>query len=273
MKKIDKRLQNLKKILLNMQSVLIAYSGGLDSTFLVKVASDVLGDKVLAVTAVSAAYPVKEVKAAKDLIKKLKVKHIVIKTKELSNRKFIANTKDRCYWCKQELFSELKSLAKKHKLKYVLDGANYEDTKDFRPGAKAASELGVRSPLKEVGLDKAGIRYLSRKLNLSTWDKASFACLASRFPYGMKINKKNLNKVDKAESFLRDLGFSQVRVRHHDQMARIELAKQEMPRILSEPLRKKIVSCFKKLGYVYVSFDLEGYRTGSMNEPLKKQNV
>jgi len=273
MKKIDKRLQNLKNILLDMQGVLIAYSGGLDSTFLVKVAHDVLGDKVLAVTAVSAAYPAQEVKAAKDLIRKLKVRHIIIKTKELSSQKFIANTKHRCYWCKQELFSELKSLAKKHKLNYVLDGANYEDTKDFRPGMKAAQELGVRSPLKEVGLDKAGIRYLSRKLNLSTWDKASFACLASRFPYGVKINKKDLNTVDKAESFLRNLGFSQVRVRHHGRTARIELEKQQMSKILSEPLRKKIVSCFKKLGYLYVSFDLEGYRTGSMNEPLKKHKV
>ncbi|MBU0478026.1 ATP-dependent sacrificial sulfur transferase LarE [bacterium] len=267
---MNKKMQQLKKILAKMESVLIAYSGGVDSTFLLKVAKDVLDDdKVVAVTATSLTYPACEIKEAKTIAKRLRVKHLVIKTDEFLNQKFVENSADRCYWCKKELFSKLIALAKEYKLNYVLDGSNYDDTKDFRPGMKAAMELGVRSPLEEAGLTKDEIRSLSERLGLPTWSKPSFACLASRFPYGMKITKENLAKVDKAEAFLRKFGITQVRVRHHDQTARIEVCKNEISRLLKEEAMDKIITKFKELGYNYVTVDLEGYRTGSMNEILK----
>lgn len=264
---MNKKLQQLKKILAEMGSVLIAYSGGVDSVFLLKVAKDVLSeDKVMAVTASSFIYPACEMKEAETIAKKLRIKHLVIKTDELSNKKFAENSANRCYWCKRNLFSKLVALAKEYKLNYVLDGSNYDDTKDFRPGRKAVEELGVRSPLEEAGLCKDEIRSFSKKLGLSTWNKPSLACLASRFPYGMRITKENLAKVDKAETFLRNLGITQVRVRHHDQIARIEVLKDEISKLLKEDVRDKIVTKFKELGYNYVTVDLEGYRTGSMNE-------
>ena len=270
---MNKKLQHLKKLLNGMGSVLIAYSGGVDSTFLLKVAKDVLDDdKVLAVTADSLTYPACEIKEAETIAKKLKVKHLVIKTNELFNQKFTENPANRCYWCKRELFSKLIALAKEYKLNYVLDGSNYDDTKDFRPGMKAARELDVRSPLEEAGLTKDEIRSLSERLGLPTWNKPSLACLASRFPYGMRITKENLAKVDKAESFLRRFGITQVRVRHHDQIARIEVLKNEISGLLKEETMDKIVTKFKGLGYTYVTVDLEGYRTGSMNETLKGDN-
>ncbi len=266
---MGERLQRLKETLAEMESVLVAYSGGVDSTFLLKVAKDVLGDKVVAVTAASLTYPSNEMEEARKIAEGLSVKHLTIETDELSNPKFVSNPEDRCYWCKTELFSKLITLAKEHKLNYVLDGSNYDDTKDFRPGMKAAVELGVRSPLKEVGLSKEEIRNLSKKLGLSTWDKPSFACLASRFPFGLKITEENLTKVDKAERFLRDSGITQVRVRHHDKIARIEVLKEDIPKLLEEKLGDQVLSYFKKLGYSYVTVDLEGYRTGSMN-PVNK---
>ena len=268
---MTKKLQQLKEILNKMESVLVAYSGGVDSTFLLKIAKDVLYNRVVSVTASSLTYPSYEIKDARQMAKRLGVRHLIITTDELSNRKFINNSQNRCYWCKRELFLRLTALAKKYKLNYVLDGSNYDDQKDFRPGMKAANEFRVRSPLKEVGFTKEEIRDISRKFGLSTWDKPSFACLASRFPYGMKITKENLTKVDKAERFLRSFGITQVRVRHHNQIARIEALKDEIPKLLKEGVRDKIVSKFNELGYTYVTVDLAGYRTGSMNKILKRR--
>jgi len=240
----------------------------INSTFLLKVARDVLGDKVLAITAKSSVYPSEEIEQAKALAQNLGVRHKIIETQEMANLKFVNNPKDRCYWCKKELFATLISIARKNNLKYVLDGTNFDDLDDFRPGMKAAGEFGIRSPLKEAMLTKNDIRSLSKRMDLPTWDKPSFACLASRFPYGMKITSGNLIKVAKAERFLRKFGITQVRVRHHDNIARIEILEGDILKLLEEKLRRQVISYFKKLGYSYVAVDLEGYRTGSMNEVL-----
>lgn len=246
----------------------MAFSGGVDSTFLLKVAHDELGEGVLAVTASSETYPQREKREALRLAQELSVRHRIIHTRELENPDFANNPPQRCYFCKKELFSKLKNIAESEGIVYVLDGSNYEDLSDFRPGAKAADELGIRSPLKEVRLLKKEIRQLSRKLGLSTWQKPSFACLSSRFPYYTEIDLKNLKKVERAEEYLRKIGFSQFRVRHHGQIARIEVAANEFPNIIKKDAIEKIIRKFKKIGYIYITLDLEGYRTGSMNEPL-----
>jgi uncharacterized protein len=266
--KIDKKYRDLKDIILRLGSALIAYSGGVDSTLLLRVARDVLSDKVLAITAKSPVYPPEELDQARALARELGVRHEIIETRELADPRFIDNPTERCYWCKRELFAELTSIARENNLNHVLDGTNLDDLDDFRPGMRAADECGVRSPLKEAGLTKEDIRSLSKLLGLPMWDKPSFACLASRFPYGTRITQENLIKVERAERFIRGFGIPQVRVRHHDRIARIEVMEQDVPTLLGEHIRKRISSYLKNLGYCYVAVDLEGYRTGSMNEAL-----
>lgn len=267
---MNKKLQQLKEILTKMGSVLIAYSGGVDSTFLLKIAKNTLREKVLAVTADSLTYPSSELKAAKEMTGRLKVRQIIIKTKELSDPRFFRNPRNRCYWCKKELFAQLSTIAKENDLNYILDGSNYDDRQDFRPGRRAAREFKVRSPLEEAGLTKDEIRQLSRELGLFTWNKPAYACLASRFPYGLKITKQSLKKIDQAEEFLCGLGIKgELRVRHHGSMARIEVVEKDLSKLLK--LRNQIIAKFKDLGYTYVTIDLEGYRTGSMNEILKNE--
>ena len=258
-----------------MESALIAYSGGVDSTFLLKVAHDVLGDKAVAAIALSPTYPSTEMEKAKEMAEVLGVRHVTIITDELSNPIFASNPPERCYWCKKELFSELAVVAKKCNLNHILDGSNRDDTNDFRPGMKAAREFGVRSPLQEAGLGKEEIRLLSRQMGLKTWNKPSLACLASRFPYGTKIIEERLRVVDAAEEFLRSLGITQVRVRHHGSIARIEVAREEMDKVMQEKIRHKVINKLRVLGYRYVTIDLEGYRTGSMNpvEPRSASHV
>jgi uncharacterized protein len=268
----ERKYEDLKDHLKSMGRVLVAFSGGVDSTFLLKVASDVLGDNVLAVIASSETYPEREQKEALRLAEDLKVRYKLIRTKELDDPEFRDNPPERCYFCKKELFSRLKEIAAGENIPHVCDGSNFEDTFDFRPGTKAAAELGVRSPLKEAGLDKSEIRILSKKLGLPTWDKPAMACLSSRFPYFTRIEKESLRQIDAAEEFLKSMGFTQLRVRHHDRIARIEIPPRDFPRIVEEEMRNAIVENLKKLGYLYVTIDLAGYRTGSMNEPILGQD-
>ncbi len=263
------KLESLKNILADMGSVLVAYSGGADSTFLLKVASDVLGDKVIAATGTSETYTPRELEDARKNAKLLGVKQIVVSTCELENENFSSNPPERCFYCKSELFTQLVDLAEQHGLKYVADGSNYEDLNDFRPGMKAAAKFGVRSPLKEAGFMKEDIRQLSKEMNLPTWDKPPQPCLSTRFPYGVTITKEKLTTVELAEQFLTELGLKQFRVRVHDDIARIEVPREDMPLFLDDAVSKRIVDRFKTLGYTYITLDIQGYRMGSMNEPLQ----
>jgi pyridinium-3,5-biscarboxylic acid mononucleotide sulfurtransferase len=262
------KLEKLKEILKKMQSALLAFSGGVDSSFLLKVSRDALGDNLLAVTAVSAAYPRQELDSAKAFTRKLKVRHRIIRTFELRDRNFVSNPVNRCYFCKRELFAKLKGIARDNGLKFVIDASNATDKKDYRPGAKAKKEFGIRSPLAEAGFTKKEIRKLSKKLKLRTWDKPSLACLASRIPYGQPITPAILSKIERGERLLKQMGFKQVRLRHYGRLCRIEVDADRIRRLLEK--RNLIVEKLKRLGYNYITVDLEGYRTGSLNEAIKR---
>jgi len=264
---LEEKLESLKEILRSLESVVIAYSGGVDSTFLSKVAFDVLGDNVLAITVKAEIHPQWESEEAEEIARKIGIRHETIELSALDIPEFPDNPVNRCYYCKKELLTKLKEIARDRGFDHVVEGANYDDLDDFRPGMQAVDETGVRSPLKEAKLTKAEIRELSKRLDLPTWNKPSFACLASRFPYGTKITNEKLAAVDEAEMFLRNLDIRQLRVRHHNQIARIEIPETDMDTLLQN--REQIVKKLKELGYTYVTMDLQGYRTGSLNEPLK----
>jgi len=268
---LKEKYELLKDIIKKKESAAIAFSGGVDSTFLLKAAKEVLGDNVIAVTATSSTYPKRELNEAIKYAKDVKAKHLIISSEELDIEGFAMNPKNRCYYCKKELFTKINNIALENGVKYVFDGSNLDDTGDYRPGMQAAKELNVISPLKEAGLTKNDIRELSKELGLPTWDKPSFACLSSRFPYGNKITLPKLTMVDKAEQFLLDLGITQVRVRHHGEIARIEVAPTEREKFYNQGFMDYVGNEFKKIGFTYVTLDLLGYRTGSMNETLSKE--
>jgi len=250
-----------------MGSVAIGFSGGVDSSFLLKVATDVLGDKALAITVNSMLHPKRELSDALQFVKQVNAHHIVIDVdvNEIDDVK--ENPENRCYFCKKHIFSKIKDAVNQEKISYVLDASNYDDLEDYRPGMKALERLHVVSPLVDVKMGKNEIRELSKQMNLDTWDKPSFACLASRFPYGIKITKSKLMQVEKAESFLFSLGIKQLRVRYHEDIARIEVLQDDFQTILKHA--EEITKYFKELGFKYVTLDIQGYRTGSLNEVLR----
>ena len=256
-----------------MESVLIAYSGGMDSSFLLKVAKDVLKENVLAVIADSEIYSSAETSAAVKFATDQGVKHLVLKTNELQNKEFVKNSTDRCFHCKLSLYSQFIKLAVEHNLNQVIDGINFDDKKDFRPGMSAAVKLKIRSPLMEAGLTKDEISRYSREMNLPTWNKAPNACLSTRFPYGTELLKENLSKVEQAEIALKKYNFRQFRLRIHDKIARLEILPEDMEIAFNEENRNEIVKLLKSFGYMYVTIDLEGYRTGSMNEKFRIRKI
>ncbi len=265
------KIKKLKDTIKTLESVVVAFSGGVDSSLVAKVCYDVLGDKALAVTARSETYPLYEYEEAKKIAQEIGIPHMTVDTSELGIKGFAENPPNRCYFCKSELFSKLKKIAKEKGCKNVVDGANFDDTNEYRPGLEAARELDVRSPLKESGLRKADIREISKHLKLSNWDKPSYACMSSRFPYGESITEEKLTLVAAAEAYLRSIGLRQFRVRHHDTIARIEVLPEDIPLLLQNGKRTQLVKRFKEIGYQYVTLDMEGYRSGSMNEVLDKK--
>lgn len=269
MKDLKEKYKNLKEYIKSLESVAVAFSSGVDSTFLLKVAHDVLGDKAIAVTARSCSFPERELQEAIAFTRDNGIVHMIVDSEELEIEGFSENPVNRCYLCKHELFTKMKDIAEKNGFSEVVEGSNMDDLGDYRPGLTAIQELGIRSPLRHAELTKDEIRLLSKELGLPTWEKQSFACLSSRFPYGQSITPEKLKMVDEAEQLLLDLGFVQVRVRHHETLARIEITEKQFPKIMEKEIREQILKRFKEIGFTYITLDLTGYRTGSMNETLK----
>jgi uncharacterized protein len=263
----------LREYLLRLESLAIAYSGGVDSTYLLRVAVEVLGERALAVTATSTTYPVRERLKSEEMARQMGARQIFVESEETDIPEFRTNPPDRCYFCKRELFKKVAQIALCEGLSNLADGSNLDDLQDHRPGLKALKEQRILSPLRECGFTKADVRERSKALGLPTWDAPAFACLSSRFPYGTAITPEALEKVDRAENALYKMGFRVIRVRHHGEVARVEVGADEVNRLLDADTRRQVVRALKEAGYTYVALDLEGYRTGSMNEGLSADEI
>ena len=265
------RYELLQNILREMESVLVAYSGGVDSALLLKVAHNVLGERALGAIASSPAYAEEETKEALEVAARMGIPVLTLQTHEMEDERYVANDLNRCYFCKTELFTQLTPLARQYNLRHIAYGLNVDDLGDFRPGQRAAREFSVRAPLKEAGLGKDDIRAIAKFLGVPVWNKPALACFSSRIPYGTKIDVTSLQMIYQAEKLLHELGFRQVRVRHHDKLARIEVERAELPRLVEDQISRAVTEGLRKIGYLYVTVDLQGFRSGSMNEGFFKK--
>jgi uncharacterized protein len=265
---LETKEQHLRDLIAGLDSCIVAFSGGVDSSYLAVVAHRVLGEKALSVTAESPSYPTFQRNIALNIVRRFGLRHEIIASNEMNDANYVANPTNRCYFCKHELYTRLQTMAESRGYRYVLDGNNLDDTGDYRPGRQAGRELEVRSPLIEAGLRKDEIRELSRRLDIPTWDQPSSACLSSRIPYGSEVTVEKLRMIDRGEEALRAMGFAQCRVRHHGDVARIEIAREELSSALSLDVFDRLSREFKKIGFKFVTIDVDGYRTGALNEVL-----